>query len=172
MLQTKRINVFVCLSVCLSNVPALHPEHTAILLQLSSQIFDLSILRKIIIHICKYFSIVLHVYTHTENIHVHSNFINFCKPVRKLVEVYFMISDLLFTKEKRSDPEVIKLFPCSTRLSMKFILLVNVKMPTIVGILTFISRINTTSERLKARNVFICRYFSFYEQLKIRVQLS
>ena len=34
----------------------------------------------------------------------------------------------------------------------KFILLINVKMPTIVGILTFISMINTTSERLNARN--------------------
>ena len=30
----------------------------------------------------------------------------------------------------------------------------NVKMPTIVGILTFISMLNTTSERLKARNFF------------------
>ena len=36
-------------------------------------------------------------------------------------------------------PEVIKLFPCSTQLSTKFILLINVKMATIVGILTFIS---------------------------------
>ena len=62
-------------------------------------------------------------------------------------------------------PEVIKLFSYLTQLSMKFILLINVKMPTIVGILTFISMINTTSERLKARNFFICRYFSFYEQL-------
>ena len=32
-------------------------------------------------------------------------------------------------------------FSCSTQLSMKFILLINVKMPIIVGILTFISRI-------------------------------
>ena len=55
---------------------------------------------------------------------------------------------------------------------MKFILLINVKMPTIVGVLTFLSMINTTSERLKARNVFICRYFSFYEQLKFHAQLS
>ena len=39
-------------------------------------------------------------------------------------------------------PEVIKLFPCSTQLSMKFFLLINVKMPTIVGILTFMSRKN------------------------------
>ena len=61
-------------------------------------------------------------------------------------------------------PEVIKLFSCSTQLSTKFqlliktkiptnkenfslpdvvfIMLINVKMPTIVGILTFMSRIN------------------------------
>ena len=45
-------------------------------------------------------------------------------------------------------------------------------MPTIVGILTFIIMINTTSERLKAINFFICQYFSFYEQLKFRAQLS
>ena len=32
--------------------------------------------------------------------------------------------------------------------------------------------INKTSERLKARNFFVCRYFSFYEQLKFRAQLS
>ena len=70
-----------------------------------------------------------------------------------------------------SGPEVIKLFSCSSQLSTKFILLINVKMPTIVGILTFIIMINTTSQRLKARN-FICRYFNFYEQLKFRAQLS
>ena len=45
-------------------------------------------------------------------------------------------------------------------------------MPTIAGILTFISMINTTSERLKAKNFFICRYFSFYEQFKYCAQLS
>ena len=38
---------------------------------------------------------------------------------------------------------------CSTQLSMKFILLINVKMPTIVGILTFISKIDITSKILK-----------------------
>ena len=69
--------------------------------------------------------------------------------------------------------EVINVFfSCSTQLSTKFILLINVKIPTIVGILTFISMINTTSERLEARNFFICRYFSVYEQLKVRAQLS
>ena len=41
-----------------------------------------------------------------------------------------------------SGPEVIKLFSCSTQLSMKFFLLINVKMPTIVGILTCMSRKN------------------------------
>ena len=71
-----------------------------------------------------------------------------------------------------SGPEIIKPFSCSTELSTKFILLINVKMPTIVGILTFISMINTTSERLKSRFFFICRYISFYEQLKFCAQLS
>ena len=68
--------------------------------------------------------------------------------------------------------EFIKLFSYSTQLSTKFILLINVKMSKIVGILTFISMINTTSERLKARNFFICPYFRFYEQLKFSAQLS
>ena len=71
-----------------------------------------------------------------------------------------------------SFPRGYKLSPCSTQLSTKFIMLINVKMPTIVGILTFISMINTTSERPKARNFFICLYFSFYEQLKLSAQLS
>ena len=54
-----------------------------------------------------------------------------------------------------SGPEIIKLVPCSTQLSTKLILLINVKMPTIVGILTFISMMNTTYQSLKARNFFI-----------------
>ena len=70
-------------------------------------------------------------------------------------------------------PEVVKLFSCSTQLSTKFILLINVKMPTIVGILTFISRIfvgiltfisriNTTSESSKARKISVFHHFSFF----------
>ena len=73
---------------------------------------------------------------------------------------------------KTSGPEVIKQFSYSTQLSTQFNLLINVKMPTIVGILTFISMINTTPEILQARNFFICWYLSFYEQLKFRAQLS
>ena len=61
---------------------------------------------------------------------------------------------------------------CSTELSTKFILLINVKMPIVVGILTFVSMTNTTPESLKARKVFIFQYFSFYEQLKFHAQLS
>ena len=44
---------------------------------------------------------------------------------------------------------------------MKFILLINVKMPTIVGILTFISRINTPWECIKQEKIIIFQYFSF-----------
>ena len=54
-------------------------------------------------------------------------------------------------RERETWPRGYKTFSCSTQLSTKFILLKNVKMPTIVGILTFISMINTTSERHKAR---------------------
>ena len=69
-------------------------------------------------------------------------------------------------------PEVIKPFSSLTQLSTKFIL-INAKMPTIVGILICISKVNTTSERIRAKkNFFIFRRCSFYEQLKIRAQLS
>ena len=72
----------------------------------------------------------------------------------------------------RPGPEVIKLFACSTQLSMKFIMLINVKMPTSVVILIFMSMINTTSEHLKARKVFIFKHFRFYEHFKFHAQLS
>ena len=72
-----------------------------------------------------------------------------------------------------SRPRGYKLCSCSTQLSIKFIPLINVKMPTIVvGILTFISMINTTSERLKAIIFFTFWNFSVYEVLKFRVHLS
>ena len=54
----------------------------------------------------------------------------------------------------------------------KFILLINVKMPTIVGIFTFISIIYTFYENLKTRIVFILKYFSCYELLKFSVELG
>ena len=45
-----------------------------------------------------------------------------------------------------------KLFSCSTQLSMKFILLIDVKLPTNVRIVTFISMIN---RRFYTRDHFI-----------------
>ena len=66
----------------------------------------------------------------------------------------------LYIETIEPGPEVIILFPCSTQLSTKFILLINVKMPTIVGILAFISMINTESKILIARN-FISRHLCF-----------
>ena len=64
-------------------------------------------------------------------------------------------TDTHFFKFMISGPEVITLFSCSTQLSIKFVMLINIKMPTIVGILTFISLIIKTSESLKARKVSI-----------------
>ena len=51
-------------------------------------------------------------------------------------------------------------------------MLLNVKMPTIVCILTFINMINTTSGNVKAREVFIFQQFSVNELLKFHAQLS
>ena len=58
-------------------------------------------------------------------------------------------------------------FKCSTQFEMKSIMLINVKLPTIVGILKLISIIITTYDSLKARKVII-----FSIQLKIHAQLS
>ena len=63
-------------------------------------------------------------------------------------------------------PEVIKLFSCSTQLSVKFILLIN------VGILTFISRINDWLWWSKPENSINSGYFEICEHLKFHAQLS
>ena len=84
----------------------------------------------------------------------------------KLIVCMFMLIENEKVYNLGPGPEVIKLFSCSTQLSTKFqppiklqygqikkflalslsdvvfITLINVKMPTIVGILTFMSRIN------------------------------
>ena len=51
-------------------------------------------------------------------------------------------------------------------------MVINVEMPTIVCIQTFISMINIAIKSLKARKVFIFQHSSFYEQSKFRAQLS
>ena len=53
-----------------------------------------------------------------------------------------------------------KMFSCSTQLSLNFILPLNVTMPTIVGILTIMSRMNI-SEFECTKIFFIFQHFSF-----------
>ena len=54
-----------------------------------------------------------------------------------------------------------KTFLCSAQLSLKLIVLITIKMPTVVGILTFMSMIIATSERLKAIRVLFSSIFDF-----------
>ena len=57
--------------------------------------------------------------------------------------------------------QALKLFSYSTQLSMKFILLINhVEVPLIIGILTFIRRINT-SVGSNARKICIFQHLVF-----------
>ena len=61
---------------------------------------------------------------------------------------------------------------CSTQLSIKIFLLINVKMPTVFGILTFMSRKKSViglSEPEKAECLYI---FYNYEHLKFHAQLG
>ena len=76
------------------------------------------------------------------------------------------------TYSPRPGPEVIKLFSCSAQLRLKFILLINVKMPTIVGILTFMSRINYRHWQSLSEISTNFGYFSIYEKFKFHAQLS
>ena len=69
-------------------------------------------------------------------------------------------------------PEVIKLFSCSTQLSMKFSPLINVKMPKIVGILTFMRGKNSILGISEPKNSRIFLYLSTYEHFKFHAQLS
>ena len=57
---------------------------------------------------------------------------------------------------------MIKPFTTLNPTEHKFIMLINVKMPTIVGILTIIIMTNTSPGSLKAREVFIIQHFSPY----------
>ena len=60
----------------------------------------------------------------------------------------------------RPGPDIIKLFSYSTHLSIKFILPINVKMPTNVRILTNMDSINTASETFKQIS-YLFQHFSF-----------
>ena len=76
------------------------------------------------------------------------------------------------TARSISGPEIIKLFSCSTELSMKFFLLINVKMPTIVGILTFMRGKNNILGLSEPKKAEFLDIFYTYEHLKFHVQLS
>ena len=78
-----------------------------------------------------------------------------------ITEVLLFASVFVSLTEKNR-PRGYTTFLISPKLSMKLILLINLKMPTIVGILTFISRLNTASERLKAINSLFGGIFSVY----------
>ena len=77
------------------------------------------------------------------------------KKYMKIGQIYILITVLKrnqdYSKywEKSCDKQARgykTLFFFNAQLSIKFIMLINVKMPTSVGILTFISMVNTTSE--------------------------
>ena len=70
---------------------------------------------------------------------------------------YFRETILLLTQTK---PGVIKPFPRSTQPSTTFIMLTNVKMPTIVGSLTLIIMINTSPDSARAREQKKYLYFN------------
>ena len=55
-------------------------------------------------------------------------------------------NDSAISSKEIPGPEVIKLFSCSTQLSMNFFLLIDVKIPTTVGILT----------RMSGKNNILC----------------
>ena len=60
----------------------------------------------------------------------------------------------------------------TTQLSMNFFLLINIKMPTIVGILIFISRKNFMLSSAVQEESLNCWYLIFYRQNKFPSQLS
>ena len=68
-------------------------------------------------------------------------------------------------------PRVYIFFSCSTQLRMKFFLLKNVKMPTIVGILTFVSGKNSILGLFEPKKGDFLYYYT-YEHLKFHAQLS
>ena len=73
----------------------------------------------------------------------------------------------------KSGPQGYKTFFMLNSAEIKiYSALINVKMPTIVGILTFISRINDWLLWFKPEISIDFGYFSIYEQLKFHAQLS
>ena len=84
--------------------------------------------------------------------------VNFCRVFAVSLFGGPNVSCVVRAKSIEIWPRGYKLFSFSTQLSMKFFLLINVKMPTIVGILTFMSEKNSIlslSEPKKADFFFL-----------------
>ena len=62
-------------------------------------------------------------------------------------------------------PRVIKPFSYSTQLSMKFFLLMYVKMPTIVGILTFMSGENSILGLCEPKKAIFLYFYTYEHKL-------
>ena len=90
--------------------------------------------------------------------------------VRLLEPLVCSVREILWLQNP--GPEVIKLFSCSTLLSMKCFLLINVKMPTIVGILTFMSRQNSIIGLSDTKKDEFLDTFCTYERSKFHAHLS
>ena len=69
-------------------------------------------------------------------------------------------------------PKVIKPFSCSSQLSMKVFLHINIKMPTIVGILTVMSRKNSILGLSESKKDKFLDIFILISILKFHAQLS
>ena len=61
--------------------------------------------------------------------------------------------------------------PCSIQMSMKIFLLKNVKMPTIVGILTCLSRKNNILDLSEPKKAEFLDFFYTFGHLKFHAQL-
>ena len=77
-----------------------------------------------------------------------------------------------YTRNRQSDPEVIKLFSCLTQLSMKFFLFINVEMPKLVGILIFMSGKNSILGLSKPKKAEFLDIFILMSIQNFHAQLS
>ena len=64
-------------------------------------------------------------------------------------------------ENNRLEPEVIKAISCSTQLSTNFFPLINVKMPTILSMLTFMGRKNSILGLFEPEFLDIFNLFAF-----------
>ena len=74
--------------------------------------------------------------------------------------------------DRFSSPKVIKLFPCSTQLSMKFVLVINLKLQLIANsfLLNIAEHENYSADEYENANY--CWHFHIHKQRKIHFLLS